>query len=169
MIPNNEYDPFFERYVQLVSKEGKSIIENLEDSQKEFESTLRKLPKEKGDFAYADGKWTLKELVQHVIDTERVFSYRALSIARNDKTPLPGFDQDVFADNSYANARDYYDLLDEMQILRESTILLFKSFSDIVLQNIGIASHKNISVRALGYLSSGHQIHHLNVVKERYL
>jgi uncharacterized damage-inducible protein DinB len=169
MIPKNEYVPYFEQYIQLVSKEGKSILENLEDSQKEFESTLRNLHIEKHDFAYAEDKWTLKELIQHVIDTERIFCYRALCFARKDTTPLPGFDQDVFVDNDTANDRNYYDLLDEMETLRESTIQLYKSFSDEALLRIGVASDTEMSVRALGFLFSGHQIHHLNVVKERYL
>lgn len=169
MISKSEYSPYFEGYMQLVSKKEKSIIENLEDSQNEFESLLRTLDKEKHGFAYEEGKWTLKELIQHVIDTERVFCYRALCFARNDKTELPGFDQDVFVDNDTANERNYFDLLDEMATLRESTIQLFKSFSDEALLRIGVASDNNMSVRALGYLSSGHQLHHLNIVKERYL
>ena len=88
MIPKNEYAPYFEQYMQLVTKEGKSIIENMQDSQIEFDTILRNLPKEKHTFSYAEGKWTLKELIQHSIDTERVFCYRALCFARNDKTSL---------------------------------------------------------------------------------
>ena len=168
MIPKNEYSPYFEQYIQLVDCE-KSIIDNLRDSQKEFEIFLRMIPKEKGDFAYAKGKWTLKELIQHIIDTERIFCYRALCFARNDKTSLPGFDQNVFVNNDNANLRNYYDLLDEMDTLRKSTIQLFESFSDEALLRTGVASENEISVRALGYLFSGHQIHHLNVIKERYL
>lgn len=169
MIPKNEYSTYFEHYIKLVSKEEKSIIENLDFSQKEFDDLLRNLPEEKHSFSYAKGKWTMKEMIQHIIDTERVFCYRALCFARNDKTFLPGFDQDLFADNSHANARDYYDLLDEMKVLRQSTIQLFKSFSNEALLRVGVASGNEISVRALGFLFSGHQIHHLNVVKERYL
>ena len=108
-------------------------------------------------------------MIQHIIDTERVFCYRALCFARNDSTSLPGFDQDVFVDNCDASTRDYYDLLDEIQLLRASTIMLFKSFSDEALLRIGVGSGNKMSVRALGYLFSGHQIHHLNIVKERYL
>jgi uncharacterized damage-inducible protein DinB len=169
MIPKNEYTPYFEQYLQLVSKEGKSIIEYLIDSQKKFESLLRNLPLEKHNFSYAEGKWTMKELIQHIIDTERIFSYRALCFARNDSTSLPGFDQDVFVENDNANDRDYYDLLDEMAVLRKSSVQLYKSFSDEALLRIGVASENKMSVRALGYLFSGHQIHHLNIVKERYL
>ena len=169
MIPKNEYTPYFEQYLQLVSKEGKSIIEYLIDSQKNFESLLRNLPLEKHNFSYAEGKWTMKELIQHIIDTERIFSYRALCFARNDSTSLPGFDQDIFVENDNANDRDYYDLLDEMAVLRKSSVQLYKSFSDEALLRIGVASENKMSVRALGYLFSGHQIHHLNIVKERYL
>ena len=169
MIPKTEYAPYFERYIQLSVLKGKTIIESLESAQDEFESVLRNLPDKKHSYSYASGKWTLKELIQHIIDTERVFCYRALSFARNDQTPLPGFDQDVFIDNDTANERDYYDLLDEMKVLRESSIQLFKSFSKEALLRIGVASNNKMSVRALGYLFSGHQIHHINIVKERYL
>ena len=169
MIPKNEYAPYFELYMQLVTKEGKSIIENMQDSQIEFDTILRNLPKEKHTFSYAEGKWTLKELIQHSIDTERIFCYRALCFARNDKTSLPGFDQDIFVDNGNANQLEFSDLLDEMSTLRKSTIQLYKSFSDDALLRIGVASGNKISVRALGYLFSGHQMHHLNIVKERYL
>lgn len=111
----------------------------------------------------------MKELIQHVIDTERIFSYRAMCFARNDKTSLPDFDQDLFVNNDNDNKRDYEDLLDEMSTLRKSTIQLYKSFSEEALLRIGVASENKISVRALGYLFSGHQIHHLNIIKERYL
>lgn len=167
MIPKNEYAPYFEQYMQLVSKDEKSIIENLVASQKVFDDVLRNLPVEKHNFSYAEGKWTMKELIQHIIDTERVFSYRALCFARNDNTSLPGFDQDVFVENDNANDRNYYDLLNEMEVLRKSSIQLFKSFSDEALLRVGVASNNKISVRALGYLFSGHQIHHLNIIKER--
>ncbi|MDG2437286.1 MAG: DinB family protein [Polaribacter sp.] len=167
MIPKNEFAPYFEQYMQLVSKEEKSIIENLVASQKVFDDVLRNLPVEKHNFSYAEGKWTIKELIQHIIDTERVFSYRALCFARNDNTSLPGFDQDVFVENDNANDRNYYDLLNEIEVLRKSSIQLFKSFSDEALLRVGVASNNKMSVRALGYLFSGHQIHHLNIIKER--
>lgn len=169
MISKNEYDPYFEQYIQLVTKEGKSILQNMQDSQIEFENILRNLPKDKHEFAYAEGKWTMKQLIQHIIDTERIFCYRALCFARNDTTSLPGFDQDIFVDNGNANQLNYTDLLDEMETLRKSTIQLYKSFSDEALLRIGVASGNKMSVRALGYLFSGHQMHHLNIVKERYL
>lgn len=169
MIPKNEYAPYYAHYIHLIEKKGKSIIENLESSQLEFNLLLRNIPENKQDFAYAEGKWTVKEVLQHIIDTERVFSYRALCFARNDKTELPGFDHDVFVDHSHANSRNFDDLLSEMNILRQSSIQLFKSFTADDLVRIGMGSGNNMSVRALGYLFSGHQLHHLNVLKERYL
>lgn len=169
MISKTEYNPYFEQYIALVSIESKSIIENLESSQIEFNNLFRNLAKEKETFSYAEGKWTIKEVIQHIIDTERVFSYRALCFARNDKTSLPSMDQDVFVDYGNANELEFVDLLDEMDTLRKSSIQLFKSFSEEALLRVGIASGNNMSVRALGYLFSGHQLHHLNIVKERYL
>jgi uncharacterized damage-inducible protein DinB len=169
MILKTEYTPYFEQYLELVGFDNKTIIENLESSQIAFEKVFRNLPEEKHVFSYALGKWTIKELIQHIIDTERIFSFRALSFARNDQTVMPGFDHDAFVANDNANERDYYDLLDEMKVLRTSTIQLFKSFSEEALLRMGVASNNKISVRALGYLFSGHQIHHLNIVKERYL
>ena len=169
MMLKTEYAPYFEQYIKLISKDGKSILENLQSSQDVFDQLLKNVPEEKHGFSYAKGKWTLKEVIQHIIDTERVFCYRALCFARNDKTSLPGYDQDIFVDNDNANDRNYYDLLAEMEVLRKSTIQLYKSFSKEALLRTGVASEEEISVRALGYLFSGHQIHHLNVVKERYL
>ncbi|WP_334058455.1 DinB family protein [Polaribacter sp. P097] len=168
MVPKNEYAPYFEQYLQLVNQE-KSIVENLVASQNDFEQTLSNIDASKHNFAYDKGKWTLKELIQHTIDTERVFIYRALCFARNDKTDLPGFDQDIFTQNDNANQREFDELLNEMKVVRESSIALFQSFSDEAFQRIGVASNNTMSVRALGYLFSGHQIHHLNIVKERYL
>ena len=169
MIPKNEYAPFYEPYMKALIENDKSIIENLIDVQETFMSIFESLPKEKQEYAYAEGKWTIKELIQHLIDTERVFCYRALCFARNDKTSLPGFDQDLFVANCNANVRNYKELLHEMTILRKGTIQLFKSFSKEALLRIGNGSGKNMSVRAVGFIISGHQQHHLNIIKERYL
>lgn len=168
MIPENEYSPYYKDYIQQIEKNGKSIIENLVLSQTDFEAALSDIPEEKQLYTYETGKWTVKEVVQHVIDTERVFCYRALCFARNDKTALPGFDQDLFVVNDNANSRNWEDLLAEMRSVRQSTILLFNSFTKEALLRIGMGSGKNMSVRAIGFLCSGHQIHHLKVLKERY-
>lgn len=168
MILENEYAPYFKQYLKLVALDN-SIVTNLESSQKEFENLLRGIPEEKQTFVYKKGKWSVKEVVQHMIDSERIFAYRALSFARKDTTALPGFDQDFFTKYSNANLRDFKDQLKEMSLLRESTLLLFKSFSEESLLISGVMSDKKITVRALGYLFSGHQNHHLKVLKERYL
>lgn len=168
MIKKDEFAPYFEKYIQLVEKEV-SVVNNLKSSQKEFDVILKNISTEKQNFSYAEGKWTLKELIQHIIDTERIFCYRALCFARNDATSLPGFDQDIFVKNGNANQLDFKKLLKEMNVVRTATIYLFNSFSDESLLRVGTASGNKISVRALGYLSSGHQLHHLNIIKERYL
>lgn len=169
MIPKNEYAPYYAQYIQGIEKNGKSILDNLELSQSAFKKTFENLPVEKQNYAYAEGKWTLKELIQHIIDTERVFCYRALCFSRNDKTLLPGFDENLFVENAGVDGRNFEDLLAEMTVVRAGTIFLYKSFSEEALLRIGVGSGNERSVRALGYLFSGHQIHHLNTVKERYL
>lgn len=168
MILENEYAPYFKQYLKFVALDN-SIVTNLENSQKEFENLLRGIPEEKQTFVYKKGKWSVKEVVQHMIDSERIFAYRTLSFARKDTTALPGFDQDFFTNHSNANLRDFKDQRKEMSLLRESTLLLFKSFSEESLLISGVMSDKKITVRALGYLFSGHQNHHLKVLKERYL
>lgn len=169
MISENEYAAYYAQYIAPYANNEKSIVENLEESQQKFDAILRNIPIEKQNFAYVEGKWTVKEVIQHIIDTERIFCYRALSFARNDKTQLPGFDQDLFVENDFANQRDYSLMLNEMTSLRISTMQLFLSFTDDALLRIGNASGNNMSVRAIGYLLSGHQMHHLQVLQERYL
>ncbi|MDT7832158.1 DinB family protein [Flavobacteriaceae bacterium S356] len=169
MISTKEYAPYFSRYINPTLTNGKSMIENLIDSQQRFEDVLRNVPKEKHLFSYAEGKWTLKELIQHIIDTERIFCYRALCFSRNDATSLPGFDQDLFINEGNANERMYEALLDEMAVVRMATIHLFKSFSDEALERVGVGSGNNMSVRAAGIIISGHQNHHVQIAKERYL
>ncbi len=169
MISTKEYAPYFSRYIEPTIANGRSLVENLIDSQQNFEEALRDVPAEKHSFAYAEGKWTIKELIQHIIDTERIFCYRALCFSRNDKTSLPGFDQDLFIHEGNANDRAYEALLDEMVAVRSATIHLFKSFSNEALERMGVGSGNNMSVRAAGLIISGHQNHHVQIVKERYL
>lgn len=118
---------------------------------------------------YAEGKWTVKEILQHLIDAERIFSYRALTIARNDKTSLPGFEENEYVPESKSNRRSISDLLDELANVQRSTKLLFDSFDNEMLLREGICSGRNISVLAIGFAISGHALHHVNVIKERYL
>ena len=117
---------------------------------------------------YAPGKWSVKEVINHLADAERVFSYRALRIARGDETPLPGFDENKWMPQTHADARSVQSLLDELAAVRASTVALFNSFDDDAWTRIGNASGKPISVRAIGYIVCGHERHHLAVLKERY-
>ncbi len=168
-LQDNEYSPFYKTYILTASKSDKGIVENLKDSLVHFFELLSELPEEKQLFAYAENKWTIKELVQHMIDTERVMAYRALRISRNDKIALAGFDENEYVSNSNANQIPYIELLKEFSLVRKSTIAMFKGFSDEMLHRKGIASESNVSVRALGYILTGHVLHHLNIIQERYL
>ena len=165
----NEYAHYYKPYIDTLVADEKSIVEYLKDTLDDAIGVLGNLPKDKQMYSYADGKWTIKELLQHIIDTERVFAYRALRFARNDTTPLPGFEQDDYAAIYNANNRDYKELLEEFEFTRKSIILLFKSFGNDELMRIGIASGNKMSVRALGYIISGHLQHHLNIISVRYL
>lgn len=169
LLGENEYAPFYQGYIQAVSNDDKNIIENLEDSIQYALRILRALPYDKHVFRYEEGKWTIKEIIQHLIDSERVFNYRALRFARKDTTNLMGFDENLFVENSNANSREFINLLEEFAILRRDTVLLYKSFSYDALLEIGTANENSMSVRALGYITSGHLLHHLKVIQERYL
>lgn len=166
-LPVNEYADFYARYIQAL--ENVQLIEELEIAVHDFIRFVQNIPMDKFDYRYAEGKWTIKEIIQHLIDCERVFSYRALRISRNDKTPLPGFNEDAYAENTEGNLRSIQDLLTEMAVVRQSTLSLFKSFSQEQLLRIGTASDKEVSVRAIGFIIIGHQKHHQNIFQERYL
>ena len=168
-LPSNEFPNYAQPYVYAAQKTTKNILENLQYSLNLVFELLGDLPMEKHEYAYAEGKWTIKELVQHMIDTERIFAYRAHRISRNDQENLFGFNEGEFIVNSNANAIDLIDLLKEFSLLRKSNITMFKNFSDDMLLKIGEASSQPISVRALGVLLSGHVLHHLTVIEERYL
>ncbi len=168
-LNENEYGSYYRPYIITMVENGKGLIENMNDSLKDILNTLNKIPETKQLYKYADGKWTIKELVQHIIDTERVFSYRALRFARKDSTDLPGFDQDEFNVMANANSRNFKELLEELFLVRKSSISLFKSIDSETLKAIGTASGSEMSVRAIGYIISGHSLHHLKVLKERYL
>jgi uncharacterized damage-inducible protein DinB len=166
-LPVNEYADFYKSYIQVL--EDVELIEELEICLHEFIKFVQNIPMDKFDYQYAEGKWTIKEIIQHLIDSERVFSYRALRISRNDKTPLPGFDENDYVTNSNGKERSLQSLLTEMAVVRQATLSLFNSFSQEQLTKIGIASNKEVSVRAIGFIIIGHQKHHQKVFSERYL
>ena len=123
----------------------------------------------KADYAYAAGKWTLKEMLQHIIDGERIFNYRALAIARKETISLPGFEENMYAANSNANARDWEDLCEEFKTVRKSTVYLYNSFTDAMLSQMGTANNNPVMVAAIGFTTIGHLYHHKKVIEERYL
>lgn len=167
-LKSNEYASFYGGYINQVSDEY-TLIEELEISVHRLVKFVREIPMDKFDYRYAEGKWTIKDILQHLIDAERVFAYRALRFARNDKTELPGFEEDDYVLEANANKRSIQDLLTELLIVRQSTLALFKTFSNEQLLRIGIASNNPMSVRALGFVIIGHQNHHQRVFEERYL
>jgi len=162
-----EKDGYFSRYIDIVPDVG--IHQALEMAKFEMLNCILPLSEEQWSYRYEEGKWNLKELIQHLIDTERIFCNRALRFARGENQPLPGYDENLFADNSKADNRDRSELLVEYKIVRESSILLFNSFDDEQLRTLGEAGGNTLSVRAIAYLNAGHDLHHLRVFKERYL
>jgi uncharacterized damage-inducible protein DinB len=167
-LNSNEYGTYQYNYLKLVSNDY-NLIEELEISLHRFVKFIQDIPMDKFDYSYAEGKWTIKDIIQHIIDAERVFSYRALRFARNDSTELPGFEENNFVKAANANSRSVMDLLTELSALRHATIYLFKSFKEEHLLNIGIASNNPMSVRAIGFVIIGHQNHHQRIFEERYL
>ena len=166
-LNTNEYNPYYKAYIDAASHVD--IITSLKDSLEHAVSFYVGIPQEKHNYAYGNGKWTIKEVLHHVIDTERIFSYRALRIGRNDSTPIPGYEQDDYVINANIQDRSFEDLIEEYKAVRISTIMLFKGFNEQNLKQIGKASGLPISVRAIGYIISGHENHHNKVLKERYL
>jgi hypothetical protein len=169
-LSTNEYSTFYSTYVKTVSAEY-TLLEELEISLHRFIKFVQHIPLEKFDYRYAEGKWTIKEIIQHLMDTERIFAYRALRFARMDQTHLPGFDEDAYAlvVNPKANQRKLQEMLTEFTLIRQSTLALFQTFSEFELQQGGIASEAYISVRAIGFVLIGHQNHHQLIFEERYL
>lgn len=163
----NEFDSYYKNYINKASSDD--IVEGLLSNLKTVVLFFKSIPDEKLEYRYAEGKWTIKEVLHHIIDTERIFSYRALRIAREDKTPLAGFEQDDYVVPAKSNERTLESLLDEFIAVRNATIILYKNFNESSLKHIGTASNASISVRAIGYIITGHENHHCEVIKERYL
>ncbi len=158
---------FFDRYILLA--DDIDIVEGLENTAELYhDEAIRQAMLQLGDLVYAPGKWTAKDILQHLIDNERIMSYRAMRFARNDKTSLPGYDEELFGANTTADRRTIDDLLEEFSLVRKSTIALFKSFSDEMLHREGTSFNQLISPLALGFVLIGHPIHHLKVLKDRY-
>ncbi len=162
-----EYDPYFGQYVGLVP-DG-DIVATLSSQIESTLALLRTVPEQKAGHAYAPRKWSIKEVVGHVTDTERIFAYRGLRIGRNDKTPLPGFEQDDYVANTNFNARTLGSLMEEFALVRRASVQLFKHFNGEEWQRLGTANDRQISARAVAYNIAGHELHHLEIIRSRYL
>lgn len=167
MRPNkNDYDPYYEVYLNLV--EGDDVNKILSMQSIDTQEILNSFPNAMGDFSYQPGKWSVKEVIGHLIDTERVMAYRAMCIARGEKQSLPGFNQDEYVKAGNFNKRDLLDLIYEFRLLRESNMLLARGLDKEVFNNRGIANNKEVTVLALFYIIAGHEKHHMNILVERY-
>ena len=160
------YGEFHHKYIELVPDgDLRRLLPMIFDAN--FRA-LRTITPEQERFRYASGKWSIREMVGHMADTERVMSYRALRIARGDRTPLPGFDEKAFTAHTRYDELPLEQILGELMAVHAATILLFENMADEAWTNIGTASNQPVSVRALAYMIAGHELHHMNLLKERY-
>ena len=164
---SNDYAPYYEKYVMLVP-DG-DFLEILETQLREMEQLLEPLTDVQADFRYAPGKWSIKEVLGHINDAERIFAVRILRIARGDQTPLPGFEQDDYVKVSNAASRKLSDLLEEFSAIRRATIALIRSLDDASWLRRGTASGKEVSVLAIAFIIAGHTLHHHAIFEEKYL
>ena len=162
-----EYAPYFNRYTSKVI--GDDAFATIEKAAQETVNFLSSIPAEKWDYRYAPGKWSLKESIIHMLDTERIFAYRAVRIARNDKTPLMGFEQDDYVPFYNADQRSAESIIAEYKAVRMATLELFRYLRPEDLERTGTSSGMPVSVRALAYLIAGHEKHHMDLTKEKYL
>ena len=163
----SSYSDHLAHYVNIV--EDDNFLSALKTQSNNMEKLLDSITEEKSTFKYGENKWTIKEALLHTSDAERVFAYRALAIARGEKSPLPNFDENSYADYSHANSRSWSDLVEEFFATRKSTEALLKSFSEEDLNQSGTASGSPTSVHALCFVIVGHAKHHVNILRERYL
>ena len=166
-MATTNFQEYFNHYIKQV--DSLEPVMALEETQKEFITLLEKVDDEKGLFCYDEGKWSIKEVVSHIIDAERVFAYRAMSFARNDQNDLAGFDDHLYTKNSGANNRSMEELLAEFDIVRKASIALYGSFDEAMWARTGTANGITIDVKSLAYLIAGHSRHHGNILLERYL
>jgi uncharacterized damage-inducible protein DinB len=163
----NEYAPYYEKYVSLVP-EG-DVVETLERQLDDTLALLRGITEERAGYRYAPGKWSVKEVVGHIIDTERIFSYRALAIARGERQPLPGMDQDEYMAGADFDSRTLADLTEEFSHVRRANVLMLRGLSEEAWTRRGTASDNEVTVRAIAYIIAGHEAHHVKILRERYL
>jgi len=167
-LNNHNFSDYFNHYISLVN-DNSDVITALENTHKKTNELIDLITEEQGNYAYAEGKWSVKELLTHMIDTERIFCNRALRIARNDKTDMPGYDHDAYVPFSGANERRICEIYKEFNIVREGTVALFNSFTPEMLERSGTANGNTFTVLSIGFIIAGHEIHHTNVMEEKYL
>ena len=163
----NEYAEHFERYIQWIS--DTDVLATLERQRQSTAELLEGLSEEQGTYRYASGKWSVKDLIGHVIDTERVFSYRAMRFARNDATALPGFDQDAYSAHANYASLPLKDIAGEFDTVRRSTLYLFRHLSPDAWDRRGVSNKNELSVRAAAFVIAGHAQHHVEILKSKYL
>ncbi|MEO7265998.1 MAG: DinB family protein [Ferruginibacter sp.] len=161
------YPEYFGNYIKLVPEDN--ISDALINQQPLIDNFFNSISEEKAGYAYAEGKWTLKELLQHVIDTERIFNYRLLAIARGEKQSLPGFEENEYAAASEANKRSWSNMVEEFKAVRKASSYLFSSLTEDALQKSGSANERPVTAEALCFIIIGHVYHHVKIIKERYL
>jgi hypothetical protein len=161
-----EYSSFNQTYINYTSGKDYSIL--VQQYHERITESWAAIPAERTNYKYAEDKWTIKQMFQHVIDTERIFAYRALAISRKEPAGLLGFDENEYAKNATAENRSWKDMLTEWRVVRQSTNLLFTSFTDDQIKTIGNANGHPLSVNAIGFIIFGHALHHLHILKERY-
>ncbi len=161
------YPGYFQKYIDQVPEQD--LHEAFANQDRVMQHFLSSISEEQSTHAYAPGKWTIKEMLQHMIDTERIFNYRAVCFARKEATSLPGFEENDYAANSNANARSWKDLVEEFLAVRHATELMYNSFTDEMLATAGKANNNEVTVGSLGFISVGHFYHHKKVVEEKYL
>jgi hypothetical protein len=162
-----EHAPYYSRYIDLVA--GNDVVAALTQQAEDALVLLRGLDETQGDFRYAPEKWSIKELIGHINDAERIFAYRVLCFARGDTTPLPGFEQDDYIAGGNFAARTLDDLIGEYEAVRSATLALLRSFDDTAWQRRGTASDNEMTARAAAYVIAGHELHHVKILRERYL
>jgi hypothetical protein len=163
----SDYAPYYEGYISLVK--GDNVVQFLEEQAGRTSEFLKKISEQDSLYSYAEGKWSIKQVVGHITDTERIMAYRALCIARKEKQSLPGFEQNDYVLTANFNSRKYSDLIDELRLVREANLPLFKSFDDEMLIQPGLADNKRVTVLALLFIIGGHQEHHLKILHDKYL
>lgn len=162
----DEYGEFYQGYIELVT--GPNVLQTLIEQGQKTYPLIQKLSPEEAAFRYADEKWSVKEVIGHLVDTERIMGYRVLCISRGESTPLPGYDQNEYVDESEFADRSLQSLSTEYDALRNANISLFNSFDEHQILRKGTANDVTVSVRALAYIIAGHERHHLNILEEKY-